>query len=63
MTGQVAQLVGATAQRKTSAGLELTEVSVSVGFTASGQLGFIEAGIEASVTLVFSRPEKPANVG
>jgi hypothetical protein len=60
ITSQVSQLVD-LAQKQTAQGaLSLTEVEVSIGFSATGKVVFIaEATAEASVTLTFAAP-KPA---
>ena len=58
VVGQVAEMVSGTDDRVTAAGYELSEVNISLGFNAKGKLAFIaEAGVEASVSIVFKRKD------
>ncbi len=36
-------------------GFQLSEVEVSLGISASGTIGFVSAGVEAGISLTFSR--------
>lgn len=56
VSGQVSRLVSATEAQQPE-GFHLESVEISLGFTASGRLAFIaEAGVEATVTVTWSRP-------
>jgi hypothetical protein len=56
VSNQVSRLVKATSAEQ-PAGFRLGSIEISLGFTASGKLAFIaEAGVEASVTVTWNRP-------
>jgi hypothetical protein len=56
---QVAAMVDGSSG-KIVGGMHLDQISVALGFDASGKLGFIaggvEVGVQATVTLTFSKP-------
>jgi hypothetical protein len=59
VSAQVLQMVSSVESETIPKGFTLGEITVSLGFTASGKLAFIaEAGIEASVELTFRKPEQ-----
>lgn len=56
--GQLSQILAAT-ESETPKGWGLDTINVSLGFNAKGRLIFIaEAGIEATVSLTFSRKDR-----
>ncbi len=52
--GEVDDLLGQVATQ-TKHGFGLSEVQVAVGVSAQGSIGVVTAGIQASLTLVYSR--------
>jgi hypothetical protein len=58
---QIAAMVKDSDNSQPSSGLRLKEISVALGFDASGKLGFItsgvEAGVSATVTVTLARSE------
>jgi hypothetical protein len=62
MVGKVVTLADSTDAVSPLSNLKLTELTIELGFTATGKLAFIaEAGVAASITLTFSRlaPQLP----
>ena len=56
VSSQVLQMVSSVEKQTLRKGFSLGEITVSLGFSASGKLLFIaEAGIEASVELTFKK--------
>jgi hypothetical protein len=56
MIGNVMTLADSTDAVSPSSNLRLTDLTLELGFTATGKLAFIaEAGVAASITLTFSR--------
>jgi hypothetical protein len=53
--GEVDDLIGQLATQ-TKHGFGLSEVQVAVGVSAQGSIGVVTAGVQASLTLVYSRP-------
>jgi hypothetical protein len=46
----------ASVKTRTAGGYELTQVQVMVGVSAQGSIAVVTAGVQASLTLVYSRP-------
>ncbi len=43
--------------KSTAAGYQLAQIQVSVGISGQGSIGIVTAGMQASITLVYSTPE------
>jgi hypothetical protein len=43
--------------KSTAAGYQLAQIHVSVGISGQGSIGIVTAGMQASITLVYSAPE------
>jgi hypothetical protein len=53
---QISVIVSNTDAEMKESGFELDQIEVSLGFSASGKIGFIaEAGIEASISVTFTK--------
>jgi hypothetical protein len=53
---QVSDIVADTDSKITQSGYLLDEITISLGFTATGKVAFIaEAGVEASIAVKFKR--------
>jgi hypothetical protein len=52
--GEIDELLG-TLEAERKSGYHLAEVQVSVGISAQGSIGVVTAGLQASLTLVYSR--------
>jgi hypothetical protein len=46
--------------KSTAGGYELSQVQVSVGISGQGSIGIVTAGMQASITLVYSAPNQPS---
>jgi hypothetical protein len=56
MVGQISSIISNTQAR--AGELQFKDVSIGLAFSASGKLAFVaEAGVEASITVTFSRAE------
>jgi hypothetical protein len=52
---EVDELLGTLAAKR-KGGYRLSEVQVAVGVSAQGSIGVVTAGVQASLTLIYSRP-------
>jgi len=59
ITSQISTLVDLAEKQASKGALSLTSMEVSIGFSATGKLVFVEGTAEASVTLTFEDPNAP----
>jgi len=55
--GEIDELLGTLAAER-KGGYHLSQVQVAVGVSAQGSIAVVTAGVQASLTLVYSRPDQ-----